>query len=216
MFRLLSYILFVITGVFCIFVIVSFFRGSMDAVTDTPEGLTSSNETPLQTLTLFSADDQGKIDDRIEDLEAEVEKLSREIANRPNTVVSSGWSTANLTIPAEIRKRLAKGYTIKSAAAGDIFWFYSFGAMPMSTYSTGSSRIYVFGDPYYVVRRNMTLLARYYDFNDNNVFFEKSFFLNSKNADGINRFVFDYKWTAVGVEVVASEYEETKDLLLDL
>lgn len=60
MFRILSYMLFVITGVFCIFVIVSFFRGSMDSVTDTPEGFTTSsnNETPLQTLTLFSADDQ--------------------------------------------------------------------------------------------------------------------------------------------------------------
>lgn len=119
-----------------------------------------------------------------------------------------------MPIHENITNSLIGEYEVSPLEAGDIFGFYIFGELEFSTYSTGTARIYAFVDPYYIIERNMKLLDTYFTYNETNTFFDKSFFLNAKEDDGIVRFVFEYEGAAYGVEILRSEYEGFKRLLL--
>ena len=97
----------------------------------------------------------------------------------------------------------------------DIFGFYIFGSLPVSTYSTTYARIYVFDDQYHIIRKNLQVASGFYEINETGTFFDKSFFLNMSEKDGIVRFVFEHEDTTIGIEILEREYESFKTLLLE-
>lgn len=232
MLRQWVYILFLITGIFCLYVIVLFFRGPASQPTDTvvdfsqsSTGTSQDEIEDLESLSLNSLIEESASDalDSLQLSEPEEEAQEPEEKEPITTKIQNLWSTVKdfqmklnpgeTPIPDSMSQKLSANYQITPVEVSDVFGFYIFANLPFSAYSIDTARVYAFSDPYYIIRRNMFLLDTYFTFNETNTFFGKSFFLNAIQDDSIVRFVFEYENKTFGVEVLRSEYEELKQTL---
>ena len=193
------YILFLLTGVFCFYFIIVFFQG-----TDVDDGNTVIDFSPSsssQSSESAYIPEPLTTNKRIDDIEKEIKKFERKLL------------ASDIPISKTLSAKLLQYYNLERIDTRDIFWFYVFGDLPVSAYSLDTARLYAFGDPYYLIQKNMYLLDAFFEFNETNTFFGSSFFLNAKQEDGIVRFIFELEWKVYGVEVLRTEYEALKKAL---
>lgn len=196
------YILFLLTGMFCLYFIVLFFQSSNVEESQTVIDFSDASSETLDRQNTTGDQAPLTTEKRITNIEKEIQKFERQV------------QSDDIPIAKALSAKLLQYYNVEIMESRDVFGFYVFGDLPVTTYSIDTARIYAFADPYYLIQKNMYVLDAFFEFNETDTFFGSSFFLNAKDPDGVVRFIFEYEGSVYGVEVLQTEYEELKKILI--
>lgn len=119
-------------------------------------------------------------------------------------------------IPGVLLTKLMPDYVPKKIENKGIFDIHIFEGIEYTTYQDEKSKvkIFVFSEPYSVMRSNLKLVSGVYAINETDTFFEASFFLNpTSKKDTLVRFVTSLDGKAIGFEMSKAQYSKLKKIL---
>lgn len=235
--KIASYILFVLAGLACVVVAVSFLASDVRArlaawkhggVVQQQENILGTDLAPLSAQSGSVNDDRiVQLESRLSSLQSVAQDLSQRVVQlesqlsdiqaRPvatGSTISQGPVAATIPVSPLLSMKMP---AVEFVASGekDLFGLSLFSGLRFTTYRDRQfeARWYFFDEDYASVKRNLVASSAF-QINETNTFFGKSSFVNLKPADGFVRVIFDVSGKAVALEIVKERYESLKKLLL--
>ena len=242
--KVASYILFVLAGVACTIVLISFFASDVRArlsawkhggvvqqqqvtvpvvggtelspATPTPEASLTPVVAQLESRLSEVQAAQQALEDRIGALESRLGVVENR-ASTPVTTVATGVM-GPVALPVPVAPLLAlKLPSVSFVASGEreLFGLSLFSSLRFTAYRDRQFEgRWYFFDEDYAMIKRNLGVASAFQIKETNTFFGKSSFVNVSPADGFVRVIFEVSGKAAAFEVVKDRYESLKKLLL--